>query len=657
MSGFFGPASLAGGGFVQPPSGATGWAAVTSEIIGRYEADNPAQTTVTIDVTFAPSDINTGTDKVTLVGTGLLNVTDKPSYNRLTMGTPVFYQNTGGTPPTGLTNGQMVYLDKVTGNDFYVYPTPGVNDYQNTPWALSTEPVLAGQNYAQAVNKINFSDQGSGTHRFYSNPLLAVIKDMGTNLFDCYANDTDNRHTFCEVETDSDGYPRFLGRLHARDLLPNYTIQGKAFPEGTGQADYIAARAKFYGRRSVACVYHVSPELIQTRCYTKSQIVAANISGSSITATNNRFVTADLVNFEAREGTLPVEFTGDKYVRKSGNTLTIHPTAADASANTNVITPTKLGTEGFIIIGPSVADDYTHWNVMSLIYGPDSGTDFNVMAPRLQLYGPAANGRLQLSGRVSMSGATNGQLWTNLNSSTPNFENGQKVYLWVPERCVMPNKNASDDGGAAMASGYYYTSREPANSGRIRLHYTLAQALASVGITAQSLATSTDATKANATAQCIKYQTTTLVGTCLFEYGDDLAHYSTNTRLETAVKNFATTTQAELTHGTAKRVSLGFYADFNDPNETYPVMRIYKNGVLVETYEFTAAVKGNLTSDQSDNLGLTKAFLLLGDNEPHGPMHGGIYGTGILASTNGRIPDSDFSNIYSEWNAKWPVAP
>ena len=132
-----------------------------------------------------------------------------------------------------------------------------------------------------------------------------------------------------------------------------------------------------------------------------------------------------------------------------------------------------------------------------------------------------------------------------------------------------------------------------------------------------------------------------------FEYGDGKARMSTNIR-----PAFGETTAIfHTTFDIDKLTAISCLVDYNDPAETYPVMRIIKNGVHTETFEYRTGTKGNLPADDGSTF---TAWIIGGDLEPHGPYNGDMGYTDIGADDIA-IPMADVTAIHQELMSEYGI--
>lgn len=621
------------GGAFDPETSLTG-------LIARYAASDPSQTATPLDVDFTTSEVDTTNDRITVANQGFDPLTS--GVSQFGYAVPVTY-STSGSPIGGLTNGATYYL-RWDGTGYKVYPEAIDGDYDTIPGQHEIEDTWPAQNMIQQVNAINLTSTGSGTHNFTSLPLAASVREFyGNEPYNLESASVSAKQTHMQIATDGYGYKYYKNRITSREFRSStYNHHGARWTQGNSNADYNQARAAIGGNRTVAMTFVCTPKITQHYSYPKSYITNSDVSGSTFTnknyagtATAHPFTTGWIVRLQESTGPVPsnMDTVTQYYVRDlTANTFSLHPTLADANAGTNAITPTIGGTEKFLVYASQRVGDSVRMQFLGDIYGPDNDSATNTLAPRQWFAGPVSSGiasDMSNSNTVTVSGANNGEWF--ITGTTGNFPNGAKINLWLPMDSVGPTRT---DTGVALVAGTFWISRSPTNTARIRLHTSEANALANVGVASNS-----------GSFTGIKYSLAG-AGQAIFQWDDSKVGFSTNVYNDSASPTYFDSRQPADTP-----VAVTWLADFNDPAETYAVVRVYVNGVLAETKEYTARAKANLPASDNDNV---TAWLMFGDTVTHVPGNLDIYEMVIQAST-GAISGTEIANFHNWYiNTEYP---
>lgn len=590
-------------------------------IFVSYFADNPSLQDFKTDETFAPATVNVTNNTITLVDTGWVHPTGDADASR------VYFESTGTLPAPLQAN--TPYYIAGNGGVYKVYPTMGGTDYQNIPGMLAIENNMPAQNMFSQANEINFTDQGIGTHRCYSLGLVrTILDDTGNGFNSTISNATGSKHAYIEVGTDEYGYKYFDATRPGMD--PNtgtYNKYGKCFPQ---QGSSSAPRMKTMGARCVGFTAVAYLRLYENRSYKKETFTNADISGSIFTKTAHGFLSFYRVKFQASNGTIPAEFDPNTwyYIRplSGGNTFSIHPTKADAQANTNAITPTAVSGNRFVMYSDQQAGDGNRWGFWQEWYVP-TVAETNLLSARISQ--ALASAQMEASNTWFVSGVNNGAI-APLGGVAPDLT---KISLWFPEGCDRPVRNDTGFVGVPLASGEYWLTNSSTPRGR--LHKSLEDAQASVGLTTQQCVT-------NGTV--IHYQNVAPFGLCLFNYA-------------TGTVNHSFGTEGDPPHLPGEEVFVVTYLrDLNNPAYGHAINKLYLNGLRVDIEEMTDA-KGNVPTGSPN---AKEAWNLWNSPEEHVPLDGRIYAQKLMASAN-EITDSsivdEHISLMQKYSAHFPSIP
>lgn len=513
----------------------------TPSLIARYEAGEPTNVSTTLNQTFAPSDIDTVGNKLALTGLGFLLKTG-------TRGPvlPVFFSTTGSLPTPLLANTQY-WLSPVTGG-YTIYPS--VTDASTVPGGVVGENPVPAQNLSQLVNPVVLTAGGSGTHTVFTFPTFTVLKDLSGNSYDLDVALPANRHS----------YMAYTGNGVGTSISAPGTVERDNTNGATGN-DYgkimIMDNNKLSGRgksNSAKVAWQVFAETLHS--YQKHNVLKAtvpdtgvNIGTDVFTVTAHGFTTADLLNVSLYSGTIlpaPLATSTDYYVRVlTSSTFTLHPTATDATNNTNIIDITTTGTGQFSFAAVARvgsgnrAMDFCEW-----LDPINSGNTLSISADE--------NGPVSVVSAVApftISGASNGNI-----TGLSGYAELSPVVLWFPTRAFGPVRS---DTGLPLTSGNYWISN--AGSSR-RLHTSLANAVASVGVATSSC------------TLCIKYTGVAGYGNYLINYNDNF----TSIAFGAASPIFTTRVPTEVL------AVFAFKIDWNPTGFANPTVELFINGTLVE---------------------------------------------------------------------------
>lgn len=439
-----------------------------------FNAQNPLNTLDTVSESFAPAAVTTATDKITLSTTGFVRAT---SY---TFG--YCYFTTTGTLPAGLALDTLYIPENNGDGTFSFYPVATDANYADFAGHENGETILPGYYYLFQTGKINLTDQGTGTHTMHTYPMVNKIQNLFTNT-DLFTQST--RQDMFDIRSDTKGdYIALEGSLGLADSYVE--PQGKMMTDNLSAAE---VGAFFDSKRYGYSVCVVRPKNNNWISKARAICKPANIVAATgvFTATTHGLTTGEAVtpNVMSTGGAFPtptVAFAGTIYARAaSANTVTLHPTSADATANTNKYVFSDTGTGIFAITGTtSVRSSIAHKRV---IFDLNMQSNDHAFTPTM--YSDKKSITLSSSGFFpsgSFDGWVGGLLTDTAMGNLPN--NIHTCRIFIPSGCTAP---VCDDTGVPFTSGTYYITREPTNGTYCRLHRTLANAQASVGITTSSL--------------------------------------------------------------------------------------------------------------------------------------------------------------------------
>jgi hypothetical protein len=587
-----------------------------SSVYTHYSADSASNVTVApLNQPFTSANVDVAGQKLTgLPDLGFAAVTRGQA-------TPVYFSTTG-TLPAPLQPNTPYYLVSAAGG-YKVFSVATDADAPFQPGGILGEKVHVAQNAYQGVLNVVFSDGGTGTHTISTKKLLQQLTDLTANGFHSVATGS-TKHALLEMDTDANGncFFKTLGAVVRENFVGSYNGYGPTFYQA---GDKYAARQKIGDKRVVYQIF-----VCRVRSFKERQVVKVLDGPSHIdTATDQinygwdsrmsgKVATGDLINVRATAGSaLPAPLAeGVNYFARKVDTkfMTLHPTAADATANTNAIDLTTTGSGSFLFFAPLRVGDSRRWSFFAEVLEPSSGGG-NTLSARLNEPMPSGASLLKNSSTVfNANGNVTG--FALVPDLTP-------VVFWVPPGATL---------AAPLQVGVtYWSTKTPGSSSTGRLHATLASAKESVGV-------------ATAASSCIRF-TSAGTGECLASHDDgasDIAFGTLTSNLEPP----------------PIRVPLGplcilvFKIDFNDPDPgvTNAVATLGVNEPVTATRALSLA-KGNTPAAVSDT---SKAWTLFNSAQGHVPIDMDCYEI-IFGSSTDAVPDSDLQSIIDYLKAKYKV--
>lgn len=463
---------------LEIPNGNAGSAVASNSMtvgnaIAWWDAANASNTLETVSVNFLPGAVDTGTDKVTMAVSGFAFST----YEMCSV-----YFSTTGTLPGGLAENTRYIAGDNGDGTFSFWPYHTAADYSQFETFLPEERLPPGTSYVFGINKINLTTQGTGTHTMYTRPLATTVTDKsGQNI----NFDTSDRKKKFEVLSDGTGT-----YLWQDGGLGGFEPQGKA--NGTTGKNTTEIGNLMVSQRYLWSISVIEP--IETLSIGVSRVifdpVNVNISTGVINKANT-FTTGSKITVGAWGGSFPiptVPFASTIYVRQiDANNFSLHPTSADASANTNVYTYSNSGTGKLVAIKNAFS---SYSDRRSALFDLSISSNDHAYAPIISKITTSIS--LSSNAYFMAAGFGNGNLNFIFDGSHLwNGYNIHKLNLVMPESSVGP---ICLDTGLPLTGGVYWMTKQPSSSYR-RFHRTYADAFASVGVATNSLSST----------QCIKY--------------------------------------------------------------------------------------------------------------------------------------------------------
>ena len=598
----------------------------------RLKADDPLNTYEQTDVNFTPSDVILADNRLNITSISYL---ERSSSWAIVGATRVYFESTG-TLPSPLTEDTPYYLSPNGLGGYDVYPEAESSDYSTLPNILAEETVYPAQHWGQQLNKIEFTDQGTGTHRIYSDLLIKEIQNL-TDIDVKLVPKRSGRHGMYEVRLDGAGRKYIHSEITSRDptATGSYSLRGSGL-ELNGET--LTFQEQLRGKRTIGVIAVVSWDETRQRSIAKTPIFPSGVNTSTGVLTftgenTHQVTTARKVKLRLFPGgTFPTGLDGTTtyYGRNiTTTTVTLHPTAADATNNTNVIVPSDQGAEGFTIVDYQKSGDNERMRFLAEVRKPIDGLD----TASLRSNSPGWGENIQvMETDISVTGTTNGQIGAAGRTHVglvPTTDYIHEVDIWWPDDATAPVLNTA----ATMTRGTYWMTRVPGSSVYVRLHASLADAQDSIGL-------------ATADATCLKFTSA----------GEGYMRISSNIGRPVALaveRNGAALLPDFWTPdiGNGPEI-LSFIADYNNPEADVMQTWVYRNGILEGIAE-GVGVKG--LSDPDTNA-LDTGFTFLNSPQGHVPFEGKVYEY-LLVSSEDAIRPENLDSIHAELLDGYEITP
>lgn len=539
-------------------------------LIARYKASNVNNTTEAVlnqVITF---------DTVNGYITSAVDLKFPPKSGTLGQSRPMKFTTTG-TLPTEVNTIDDYYIEEtgVGTKNYYVYPAAVDADAGTIPGTIAGENEFPGQWLSMEAGKLMFATAGTGTHRAITEaPGLTLWADISGNGYDASPVVANDRHAQVGVITDGSG-ETVVDVPGVIELDNTFGTSGNEFGIVYGMTvNQAAARAEVQDCRMSLVTAVLTNKLLERRCNRKTTMTQAGIDTTTniFTKAAHAGITGDKIYITAYSAgaTMPTStpsWQANWFINRIDvNSFTLHPTKADADANTNIVDITNAGNGTFSLIWPEYtggsyrAGDTVEWASIAQ----------NVGALALWQRGPVDN--ISMSAPWTVSGGNNGNI-----SGIAAFNSLEQIDFWFPPGATQITRQVNGGADIPLASGSYWVTSTGASR---RLHETLASAQASVGMTTASLGISAPGATG---AVCIKYSAQGR-GAARVGLSDAFV-----VNLGAGSDGFNT-----IIPNAGKRV-VSMLIDFNPAADAFPRMWLYINGALIETL-LTSTAKGLLTA-------------------------------------------------------------
>jgi len=603
-------------------------------VIAHYAADSNANTTHNFTATLGPSDVDTTNNKINNTGLDF-------QYTRPTIAgtgvrglTPVYFEPVGGGSvlPAPLVQGTPYFAVNNSGGGVDIFPYATDADADDMPGGVPGEDVPIGNNAAYGVNKIDFTTAGTGSFRIYTGTTISKLTDL-VNKADCdLANSATNINDQFELLSDAKGtFVRAPGPMVKHNYLSSHTRHGKIFGfsgSNLGTRQLYAGNRIFYQIIVARIPYYDRRKTPYRKIIAHTDI---NTGTGVITKTSHGFNTGDFVKFYAASGNnLPSPaspnesaLTAGAYARSvTSGTLSLHPTSADATNDTNVITYTSAGSGEFGIVATRRVADQPQNQYASLDVNTPNGSNDHVSVLAVKNGGPGGFFGVVTPARVDIA--------NNSRINTIDYPQNEVLQAWAPPDTVMPTR--VDSGLPLAVNTKLYASVSSSVTATFRLHDSLASAQANANV---SDASSTHPRfSATSTGEFTLYPDDGQ--TSAYELGANIAAGGVNqitTRIdkdEVAIYMIAT--------------------DMNNPAYANIVHMFGKNGQWIDILNSNQA-KGNFGSAVDTGL-----VPWLGFNSGQGHVPGKIDAYEIIAGTSAtEVPTAEIKRIVDLLKVKYAI--
>lgn len=583
----------------------------------RVKADDPANVMEQTDTTFAPSDVITADDRIVLPD---LDYEERGTWT-IVGGSRVYFSSTG-TLPSPLTVDTPYYLIPHASGGYEIYPETSSGDYVNLPNALVEETPMPAQNMAQKKNKINLTTQGTGTHRVFSNPLYLEMPNLvaGQDFAGKLVAPGSDRHKRFEQITDENARKALLARLLTRnpEMTASYAISGMNM-EFSG--DRIPFQTHLRGKRCVVVSTVMRWGETTTRGAAKTPILPAGVNTTTGVMTyvgdgNHQVITARKVKLRVFPGgTLPSGLSAaTTYYGRSvtTTTITLHTSASDATNNVSPVIPTTQGTEGFTIVDYARPGDGERMRFVAEVRQPATGGNTATVRSNSEGWG---DGNIIMETDIVASGSANGRMGAigrTVNGLVPTTQDIHEVTVWWTPDSTPPTIS----GGGAMTTGTYWMTRDPGGSIYARLHASLADAQASLGLN-------------NADATCLKFSAA----------GEGYMNIRSNSGRPVSVsseRGGGALAPNFWSPNIGTTEVLTWVVDYNNPDANVIQTWVYRNGILEAIAEGSGTKGLTDTNTNASDTGMT----FLNSPQGHVPFEGYIYDFALMSSTEAIRPEN-----------------
>lgn len=384
-----------GGGGFSSSKGSVGGVALKdpvanmSSLLGYWDFSAPTTESTQINKTFAPSVINTATGNLTTasLALGITVGTSGGAWNATqfnSSATEVFFTSTG-TLPAPLVANTPYYL-RENGIELEIYPKDAQTDGGIVPYTAPIGDCPPAMSWMLGKRRIVLTTQGTGTHTITTKPLVTKVVSQ-TPIGVTFEPEQGTLNGYSELlvnPTNGKKYLSLKGTLSKDLRFAGMEGGGKCLSLQGGNLFKLAFSQGLSDKRYLWMATLIQPRHQAYAANAQVILSASNINTTTgvftkptnPVATNHSFNTGDPVGIQPVESaTLPTGLvawnpatpTANQYFVRSLSTTTfqLHPTLADATANTNVIIPSNAGSGDFVVFETRdlLGVPYNHINV------------------------------------------------------------------------------------------------------------------------------------------------------------------------------------------------------------------------------------------------------------------------------------------------------
>ena len=449
-------------------------------------------TTTTVSETFAPADVNTSTNQITL-GDISMNITSPTIASSAGM---YGYFLTTGTLPSGIIGGKKYYPYEVASGVYEFYPETTQSDMgASLPSSLPHEVPLPAQNWFQQKNSVVFTDQGTGTHTFSTDPLANLVLGR-IEGYRMEAEDTDLHQALPVAVLGGVSYVSARSTKSSKNNNGNYEKYGNRwqFSPESGGTDLAVKQNVVGSKRTIAVSAIMRPNKTEILGNRKAYILSTNVNTTTDVLTYDGEEGDNLHRFDTGDSIQILEHTGDTlpsglsvstnyFVRDlSGSTFSLFDTKVNAEntgSELGRIDITNQGTTGFTVFEQgTIADNFRLEYLMELLEPDGGGNAASIQVTRASP--SSVNG-----GKYSNTAlALNGDLTV---GTSANWFLGEPDSILKVDVKLAPDGNppTRSDNASSFAGGIVYMTQN--GSSTVRFHDTYAQAVDAVGVATSSL--------------------------------------------------------------------------------------------------------------------------------------------------------------------------
>lgn len=584
-----------------------------------FHADmtNAANAAAIYSYDFEPSDIDTGANTIDFGSDIGFNL----PFSTTASNQGVYVQfTTTGTLDSALEEGKKYFCAKSSGTDYKIYDVATTSNRAQISNVAFNGSIHPSQGFILGELEVILTGDGTGTHTMSTGLIMPQFKDELNDYF----HDTkfpDDKNGWMEVYVDGDGKEYINQDFRSTTPDKNGEVTSKGHRMGdtstrVSMKTHLSA-AETLMRSYVADFQYVNNTGESLRLVNTASGVNLSTGEITIISNENNYITGAKVEFLPNIGsTLPAGFSTSTvyYVRENSNSkFTVHPTKADAEANTNVIIPSNIGTGKFntiftqYVTGRNNIGYINEWKEAdsdreSLKVGTNVGTGFQV-----GIFDLDGNSTPYKSTSSSFSGVWNG---------IDEADDYSEIFVFKPRDAVL----ICVDTGLNLETGIYYVGGGSGSTNRA-LYRNLSDAM-------DDGANNRNVNSVG--AKCITYSAVGAIGQAKL-----VLKNGSKVGINLYVTPYGTTPFPQLKYN--EKHHYMYVARYNDPAASFIEVDAWVDGVKVGTLVTAQAKRTTATTDGIDgNVGI-----FLNSTQPHASAVVLIYTDSYGATIAVLISDAD----------------